>query len=125
MIRILRRLRKTDDEFIASLAKTVAFWDRWRFLILFLFATLMVGFFVVLYVLAQFVLDPNNPLLGKQSQMMWLLAFLLGCALGLHLHAVMGYVVTAALGGYRAERMLLQMHAELNARRENFRQPIG
>ena len=125
MIPILKCLRKTDDEFIASLAKAIVFWDRCRFLVLLVFATLMLGFFMLLCVFVKFVFDPNNPMVGKQNQMTWIIGFLIGCAIGLILHGVVGYVTSAAIGGYRAERMLLQMHAELNNRRESVRQRIG
>jgi len=46
------------------------------------------------------------------NQLYLLIAFMLGTTFGMHLHSFLGYIVNAALGGYRTERMLVSLYAE-------------
>lgn len=105
------KLRKSDAQFITDVEKTIAFWDRYRKFILPVFVVMLIALFALLIWLGEFILDSNNPIVGKRFP--WVLAFLLGSVFGLNLHAILKYVIEAAIGGYRAERMLLKLRSEL------------
>ncbi len=111
MLRIFRS--RTDLEHIEGLAKTIRFWDRWRPLILIVFVTLLallvgvVGWGMNLLV----GLQPNA--LGANLNLISVVAaFFIGATFGLHFCGIMYYVIPAAVGGYRTERLLVKLYTD-------------
>jgi len=114
MLGILRSRPASDSEHIERISKTIEFWDRWRTTILLVFLILIVGMFGFLGWFANFVvgLPPNNALGININKIYLAIAFGFGVTFGLHLHSIMGYVISSAVGGYRSERMLIKLYAE-------------
>ncbi|WP_146526172.1 hypothetical protein [Novipirellula artificiosorum] len=106
--------KKSDRDYVESVARRLAFWDRWRVLLLIVFAVViasMVAFFVFLF---NFVhdLNPNNALGVNVNKIFLLVAFLLGAAFGMHLAAAIVYFANALITGFRSERLLVRYFDE-------------
>ena len=114
MLRFLQSRSTSDSEYIHRISKTIEFWDRWRKSILFVSLIALVGILGFLAWLANFLdgVPANNALAININKIHLGIAFGLGVTFGLHLHSVMGYIISSAVGGYRSERMLLKLYAE-------------
>ncbi len=114
MLTFLQSRSTSDSEHIDRISKTIEFWDRWRKSILFASLIALVGILGFLAWLANFVvhIPANNALAIHIKKIPLGIAFGFGVTLGFHLHSVMGYIISSALGGYRSERMLLKLYAE-------------
>ncbi|TWU36504.1 hypothetical protein Q31b_47850 [Novipirellula aureliae] len=114
MIRNLIGKKQSDWDDVESVARKLAFWDRWWVLLLIVFAIViasMVAFFVFLF---NFVrdLNPNNALGVNVNEIFLVVAFLLGATLGMHLHAAIGYFANALITGFRSERLFVKYFDE-------------
>jgi hypothetical protein len=100
--------RVPDDEYIAKLRHWIEWWDRWRFwMILLYFGLLVVGIWVyseVIRVLLGFAQQGNAPfILGGLVS-----GTVIGIGFGWMIHGLLDGMMSA-LGGFRAERLLLKL----------------
>jgi len=95
----------------------ITFWDRYRHFVTFGgLAILGFGFWYI-NALWQTVAEfgPGDPLFIDKLNRSWMLGSLfVGMGLGLNVAGLISYILKSSLGGYRAERMLLRLHAEHN-----------
>ena len=114
MLNCLQSRSTSDSEHIDRISKTIEFWDRWRKSILFVSLIALFGLLGFLAWLANFVVDipANNALAIHINKIPLGIAFGFGVTFGFHLHSVIGYIISSAVGGYRSERMLLKLYAE-------------
>ena len=60
-------------------------------------------------------IDADDPfMLDKINKMWMLISLFLGLGLGMNFAGLMSCMLKSIFGGYRAERMLLKLHSELN-----------
>ncbi|MBX3416899.1 MAG: hypothetical protein KF851_04800 [Pirellulaceae bacterium] len=112
---MLNRFRKTDAQFINNAANAIAFWDRWRRVILPFLGLMLIGTVASMFWIAGILSDPNDVVFRNANKISLYVAFLLGSTFGLHLSALLKYVFDAWIGGYRAERMVLNLHSQIAA----------
>jgi len=99
--------RVPDDEYIAKLRRSIAWWDRWRFWMILFHVGLLVAatwvFSRVIPVLIGFAQPANVPFV--------LLGFVTGTVVGIGFGWIIYGILhglISALGGFRAERLLLK-----------------
>ncbi|TWT84692.1 hypothetical protein CA13_61720 [Planctomycetes bacterium CA13] len=106
--------KNTDSDYVESVARKLAFWDRWRVILLIVFTLLiasMVAFFVVLFTFVR-DLNLNNTRGVNINNIFLVVAFLVGVTFGMHLYAAMGYFANALIAGFRSERLLVKYFDE-------------
>ena len=117
MLQKFLHCRRSDSQFIASMQREIAFWDRWRHYVTFGGLALLCGGLWYLSAAWQAAAEfgPGDPLFIDKLNRMWMLISLgVGIGLGLNVAGLVSYILKSSLGGYRAERMLLKLHAELD-----------
>ena len=110
--------RKTDAELITSTRRLVEFWDRYRVLVT-IGGIGIIGFsFWYLATALQGFKNFNadHPFAIAQLNRLWMLvSLILGIGIGLNFAGILSYLGKSIFGGYRVERLLLRLHAELKS----------
>ena len=92
----------------------VKFWDRYRWLVTIGAIGILCWSLWYAYATWQAVTNCDDDLFSvvKLNQTWMLVALLIGINIGLSCAGLMSYLVKSIVGGYRAERLLLKLHAE-------------
>ena len=117
-LQAISRPKTSDEKYVARIAKSLQWWDRWRWLaVLFhlaiLSAVIWLGFNAVAFVQnLQGMWGNKNP--NGLPEEVVLIGIILGLKVGFMLHSsVMG--VINAVAGFRSERLLVQYFNKLQA----------
>jgi len=118
-LRTFSRPRTSDEEYVAKIAKSLQWWDRWRGLaILFHVAILGAVIWIGLSVVA--LVQKLQGVWGNQNQNVMpqevvLIGIILGLKVGFFFHGSLMGVINA-VAGFRSERLLVQYFNQLQSR---------
>ena len=104
--------RKSNIQVLASLRAQIEYWDRWRRLILPCFVALFVALVVLAIQIGKDFTNPTDSLFGYGYPFA-MLGLFFGLFLGVAGTVTMSFVVKATVGGFRVERLLLELNSEL------------
>ena len=117
-LRPISQPKTSDEEYVAKIAKSLQWWDRWRWLavalhLAILGAVIWFGFSVVTLVRNfQDMWGNQNPNVLPEGVV--LIGIILGLKVGFFLHSSVMGVITA-VAGFRTERLLVQYFNRLQA----------
>ena len=113
--------RKSDADFIDSTRQLVEFWDRYRVFVTIGGLAIICWSFWYLTATWQVVTNCDDDDLFspvKTNQIWMLVSLFLGMSIGLNFAGLLSYLGKSIFGGYRAERLLLSLHAKLESANE-------
>jgi hypothetical protein len=118
-LRTISRPRTSDEEYVAKIAESLQWWDRWRWLAI-LFHAAIVGVAIWFGFSVVALVRGFQGMWGNQNQNVMpegvvLIGIILGLKIGFFLHgSLMGLV--NALAGFRCERLLVQCFGRLQSK---------
>ena len=113
--------QQSDTDFISNTRRLITFWDRWlHFVTVFGTIILLWSFWYLNATWQAFTaVDADDQLFLEKLNHSWMfISLLVGITLGANFAGLLSYMAKSIFGGYRAERVLLKLHAELESVRD-------
>ena len=105
------RCKQSDDEYVAGLQRAMAWWDRWRWIVLALSIGGIIAIGYLVYLLFAFLSNPafQNKPPANLDAIRCFTAFVFGISIGVMLHRGIELFGKSLLGGFKSERLLIEL----------------